>query len=59
MLYLQWKENILSTPFFKSMSIKEKIKKANAFSFRLKALSFHIKYPQLPIIYNFKAKGLY
>ena len=59
MLYLQWKESVLSTPFFKSMSAREKIEKANAFSFRLRALGFRTGYPRPPTIHDFRAEGLY
>lgn len=59
MLHLQWKESVLGTPFFKSMSAREKIEKANAFSFRLRALGFRTGYPRPPTIHDFRAEGLY
>jgi len=58
-LHLQWKESVLNTPFFKSMSIRQKIEKANVFSFRLKALGIRTGYPQPPMIHNFRVEGLY
>ncbi|OCL06329.1 hypothetical protein AOQ84DRAFT_399062 [Glonium stellatum] len=42
-----------------SMSIREKIEKANAFSFRLRALGFRTGYSRLPTIHDFRAEGLY
>ena len=45
MFHLQWKESILNISFFKSISIKQKIKKINVFSFYLRALGIYIGYP--------------
>ena len=59
MLHLQWKEGVLNTPFFKSMSARQKIEKANAFSFRLRALGIRTGYPRPPTIHDFRAEGLY
>ena len=59
MLYLQWEESMLNTPFFKSMSARQKIEKVNAFSFCLRALGICMGYPRPPIIHDFRVEGLY
>ncbi|KAK1948909.1 hypothetical protein LY78DRAFT_664638 [Colletotrichum sublineola] len=62
MLQLRWNDCMLNQPLFKSMSSKRaarKIKTANAFSRRLRALGLRAGYIRPPTVHNFRAEGLY
>ncbi|KAL8396616.1 hypothetical protein RB594_003623 [Gaeumannomyces avenae] len=62
MVHLQWKENILDQPFFKSMSSRRtsgKIETAHSLGKRLRALGFRTGYSRPPTIHDFRAEGLF
>ncbi|KAM9874786.1 hypothetical protein VDGL01_11107 [Verticillium dahliae] len=62
MVALQWKKEVLDSPFFKSMSSRTtsgKIESAGSVSKRLRALGVRAGYTKPPTFHDFRAEGLF
>jgi len=58
MLVLQWRDDLIETPFFKSQS-KDTIETATAFSHRQRLLGLRAGYATPPRHHDIRAEGLY